>query len=863
MRIRLKIGLLSLAIPFAVVGSYSAWETARLGEELVSDVIAANRGVLENSLPVIQNSLWFFDLAACDTIVEGLAKSQDVREVLLFGDNGALSAGVRRVGNGIEKISGARTLPDGYRQDGGPDLLVHRSKEDSRIEFMQRIRKDKDYLGTVVVRLGTEKIESRLAELQTRSLLAGAGLSVILFFVFMFSLQRSLIRPVLAIAGGVRSIAAGALSTRIRLHRNDEIGALADSIDAMAESIEAHARTLQELLTRGRGIASQVSLQGIAEGVADAGKFMFGIEIEAVFSADVCAQGERGFYGFRNGKLTPVALRHHIDVVDVRQGQVLGRLGFEADLTPEQESWLGVLATNVASAITTVLLERTYRRLDEKTAEIRGILASIPQGIVLVDGAMRIGPNHSAHARRILRCETLAGLSLDEVFFSRTRLSADVRSEIAEVIGCTVGEDELSFVVNESLLPREAVMADDESIVEIDWVPLAAPEGTIQNLLVTFRDVTEIRRLRQAEERRQREMDILRQVVSVAPEKFEKFIARANQYLGRTISILQCGHPLDHLELAEVKRNLHTLKGNSRAFQFGEIARLAHDAESVVVAYSEGKAVALSQNDIGVLIGRIADVVGEYRLVNNERLGRSGETEERRKAVLAQATKLAEVALQSERDVVRRSSLAGLFHMLLRLQYESLADLQPRLEANLTSLACGLGRQPPQLVIERGGEFVFNEEASESIFESLVHLTRNTLDHGFAAGECGIITLEAERRGDAIAVRYSANELGLDLERIAITAADKGLVVPDSDEELAALIFRSSFSTKGSVTELSGRGVGLDAVKNFMRVIGGDVVLEFTGPRQAGGRRPFVLTLLVPRSCSYDLAAADALRAAS
>ncbi|TVO69069.1 chemotaxis protein CheW [Denitromonas ohlonensis] len=125
----------------------------------------------------------------------------------------------------------------------------------------------------------------------------------------------------------------------------------------------------------------------------------------------------------------------------------------------------------------------------------------------------------------------------------------------------------------------------------------------------------------------------------------------------------------------------------------------------------------------------------------------------------------------------------------------------------------------------------------ERLADPLTHLVRNSLDHGIetpeqrrAAGkpETGIITLSASHQSGNIVIEVGDDGAGLDRARILAKAREKGLTAPDSlsDADVWMLIFEAGFSTAEVVTEVSGRGVGMDVVRRNISAMGGRVDVQ-------------------------------------
>jgi two-component system chemotaxis sensor kinase CheA len=125
----------------------------------------------------------------------------------------------------------------------------------------------------------------------------------------------------------------------------------------------------------------------------------------------------------------------------------------------------------------------------------------------------------------------------------------------------------------------------------------------------------------------------------------------------------------------------------------------------------------------------------------------------------------------------------------------------------------------------------------EKISDPLTHLVRNAIDHGLetpearvAAGKppVGSVTLRASQRGGNILIEVSDDGRGLDRERILASARQRGIAIaPDApDAEVYQLIFEAGFSTAAQVTDVSGRGVGMDVVKRNIQALSGTVELS-------------------------------------
>lgn len=134
-----------------------------------------------------------------------------------------------------------------------------------------------------------------------------------------------------------------------------------------------------------------------------------------------------------------------------------------------------------------------------------------------------------------------------------------------------------------------------------------------------------------------------------------------------------------------------------------------------------------------------------------------------------------------------------------------------------------------------GEQTELDKTVMEKIGDPLVHLVRNSIDHGIeipeirvANGkpETGVVHLNAYHQGGSIMIQISDDGAGLDKEKIFAKAVENGLVNPNdelNDEQIYDLLFRPGFSTADVVSDVSGRGVGMDVVKRNIYALGGSI----------------------------------------
>ncbi len=139
-----------------------------------------------------------------------------------------------------------------------------------------------------------------------------------------------------------------------------------------------------------------------------------------------------------------------------------------------------------------------------------------------------------------------------------------------------------------------------------------------------------------------------------------------------------------------------------------------------------------------------------------------------------------------------------------------------------------------------GAETELDRNLVEALADPLVHLVRNAIDHGVempdlreAQGKprMGRVRLSAQQEGDYVSIEVQDDGAGIDPERLRAKAREKGLLDPEaaarlSSEECLHLVFLPGFSTKQQVTDISGRGVGMDVVQSRIRELSGQIQIQ-------------------------------------
>jgi len=261
-----------------------------------------------------------------------------------------------------------------------------------------------------------------------------------------------------------------------------------------------------------------------------------------------------------------------------------------------------------------------------------------------------------------------------------------------------------------------------------------------------------------------------------------------------------------------------------------EPERLLLAAEDDRAAENGGKELITRTQTVRVSVDTLEHLmttVSELVLTRNQLLDLVHRTDESEFKTPLQRLSNVTVELQEGIMKARMQPVANAWQKLPRLVRELALELGKKIGLDMT-----------------GGETELDRQVLEMIKDPLTHMIRNSADHGLEtpderarAGKphTGKIKLSAYQQGGYIVIEVADDGRGLDVQKVRTTAIENGLTTLAeldrmSDADILKFVFKPGFSTASAVSEVSGRGVGMDVVRSNIELIGGTVDLESTSP---------------------------------
>ena len=519
-----------------------------------------------------------------------------------------------------------------------------------------------------------------------------------------------------------------------------------------------------------------------------------------------------------------------------------------------------------------IVSERTLQ-LRQKTNDIQNMLQNMPQGILTVVGGGVIHSEYSAYLETIFETQAIAGRNVMELVFTDSDLGSDVLSQVETVTGACIGEDAMNFAFNMHLLVTEFQkrMADGRvKSLELSWSPICDESETLDKLMLCVRDVTELKKLAAEASQQKRELEIIGQILAVNQEKFHEFIDSSEKFVEENATTIQHTEHKEADVIGRLFRNMHTIKGNARTYGLLHLTNKVHETEQKYDELRKKPEVEWEQEPLLAQLQEVKVLIEEYAKINDVKLGRKGPGRRGNvdKFLMVEKEQILQSIQLLER--VDKTSVTALHEVIGHVRRtlnligtETMGEIVAGVVDSLPSLAKELGKEAPKVAIEDHGILLRNQIASllKNVF---MHLLRNSMDHGLetaaerqAQGKtaAGHIHLQLSLSEGSVWFTLRDDGRGLAIARLRRKAIENNLL-PDAEhcpaEVVAQLIFASGFSTAEKVTEVSGRGVGMDAVKGFIEREGGKIEIRLLDDYPDADFHSFETTICLPDKFAVD-----------
>jgi two-component system chemotaxis sensor kinase CheA len=490
------------------------------------------------------------------------------------------------------------------------------------------------------------------------------------------------------------------------------------------------------------------------------------------------------------------------------------------------------------------------RRLAAATQNLRDLFDHMGQAIVAFDREGMIRGAVSRQAAKLFGdgsdgtdgtdgAKSLEGRPIQKLLFGATAENEVEAQAFVEWQENAFDVDLDAWTGFADLAPKETTLirkTGPSVPLELEFRPVAK-DGKVDRVMVLATDVSEKRQLERAvvtaEEQHAKRMAAMRRLVAGGAQLFIRYIAAARERVARFFERLDEDalslQPLDLATVEEIFRHVHTMKGEARAFDLLELEAAFEVLEDTLAALRRnGEALAER------------DVADEAASALRAGLFRAEAAVDRARQDFVAASPIGNAALEQasvqRADLDAVLALAGdhddeLTHAIKRLAARPFGEALATIAERAPDWAARDGKRV-ELVVE-GREVRIPPALSDVLGGVMTHLVRNAVAHGIeteaertAAGKpsVGSIWASAQEGADGPVIVVEDDGGGIDLARVVARARALGLVDEATSDAMPAdaseLVFLPGLSTRDASDGLAGRGIGLDAVRAYVREAG-------------------------------------------
>lgn len=365
--------------------------------------------------------------------------------------------------------------------------------------------------------------------------------------------------------------------------------------------------------------------------------------------------------------------------------------------------------------------------------------------------------------------------------------------------------------------------------ISLEYFPLRSELGQIDGVVVVATDVTSLVEARKLAENEKQHAKLIINMIR-SKNEMGRFVREAQVILKDLRSSIAV--PTDQWDLDAIFRHLHTLKGGAGLFAIHKLSESCHHAETRLSEYSvqpDNTHADRLKSQCQVVEMQFQNFLTE----TSEILGTSILSDERLLEVSASELNAVLEKLESipkAKNIVE-NSLAHLLYEPIKNFFEPYKEVAQKVAQKEDKVV--------RAVVFKNDMIPVVPEIYGPLFATFVHAFRNSVDHGIEAPnvrhgrnkpEGGIITVKFERQdlpAPTLKISLHDDGGGVDPQKIRNRLASKGInTESESDDQVIQHLFDSQFSTKDQVTEISGRGVGLDAIKYEALQLGGRIWMD-------------------------------------
>jgi sensor histidine kinase regulating citrate/malate metabolism len=434
-------------------------------------------------------------------------------------------------------------------------------------------------------------------------------------------------------------------------------------------------------------------------------------------------------------------------------------------------------------------------------------LDNIKEGLILINREYTILDQYSGYMGDLFKTERISGVNFVDFIYPDILIHKEERAELEKFLNFLFhnrhADMEMIMEINPLREKKVTIFSNgkqvDEITVNAGFIRVMKDED-IEHIMIIFEDLTDIIKyqaeLNEQRNRHQAELESLSAILKMGPDSFMDFFKESYDMLDDMVMSI---HELHEPDInRKVFRKVHSLKGTAKYLELNHIVKTAHLIEDKLEKYKTNTDFSILNEETSAHIQHILD---EFRFVED---------------LIVKIKNFSDITLREEHEP-GADQLERFFNSLHEM---------------VTSISTDLDKEIKLEINNSVRELPFFKE----IRSPIIHLVRNSIDHGIedkferlgsGKPETGIIRIDISNEDGTYIVAIGDDGRGVDFKKVMKKALEKKLISQDDarlkKSKLLSLMFTPDFSTSEQISDLSGRGVGLDAVKDSVNALGGQI----------------------------------------
>lgn len=490
-----------------------------------------------------------------------------------------------------------------------------------------------------------------------------------------------------------------------------------------------------------------------------------------------------------------------------------------------------------------ITAEKSYSQnaITLESKKVSTIVDNLKQALFAVGPGGVVVEPITKHTEKIFG-RSIVGSNVMQTLYKNLDAKSEIYDSVASALVTVMGETELQWDLVEGNFPRKVqykVPTPDGSpetfkLLKVSISPIWDRDQNLERLLFVVEDITDLEKMEIQFKREQEQTGMVECVLENSLEDLNSAIKQFQQ------SLIECralSVTIDPLSFIELQRILHTIKGHARQLKMRVLSDQVHQSESMIMSQMSNIIHSDNTESITIELDKIEKVLKAHLGLIQKFLRSETSWGEGVIPVYPLALSQATTAVAQAQEFVSNDIHSQLETAMLRLSYKSVAAMATKFSPMVADIASELGKK---VDFEIESDALASAEHASVLQECLLHLLRNSIDHGIESPylrlqvgkpEAGKIKIFCIDNYESLTITMSDDGDGIDGDKIAASAIKKGLITEEqaaefSQQEKLNLIFLPNFSTRDFATDISGRGVGMDVVKEKIEKLNGHLTLQ-------------------------------------